>query len=63
MAHPHTTSGAVSLEGAVTVLFCVVNDAYRLLGPQGNQYASLKRLSDSQVLTLALFQQLRGVES
>ena len=27
------------------------------------RYESLKRLSDSEVITLALFQQLRGVES
>jgi len=63
MAHPRTTPGAASLEEAVTVLFCVVDDAYRLLSLQGDKYASLKRLSDSEVLTLALFQQLRGVES
>ncbi len=29
----------------------------------GRSHASLKRLSDSEVLTLALFQQLRGIES
>ena len=63
MAHPHTTPGAALLEEAVTVLFCVVDDTYRLLDPQGDKCASLKRLSDSEVLTLALFQQLRGVES
>ncbi len=39
-------------------------DAYRLLNPDGSDaYASLKRLSDSEVLTLALLQQLRGTES
>lgn len=45
------------------MLFCLVDDAYALLNPRGERYASLKRLSDSEVLTLALFQQLRGVES
>ncbi len=45
------------------MLFCLVDDAYSLLNPRGERYASLKRLSDSEVLTLALFQQLRGVES
>jgi hypothetical protein len=53
------------LEEALTVLFCLIDDAYRLLlNPDGsNAYGSLKRLSDSEVLTLALFQQLRGLES
>ncbi len=43
--------------------FCLVDDAYRLLNPNGDGYGALKRLSDSEVLALALFQQLRGVES
>jgi hypothetical protein len=47
----------------VTVLFCLVDDAYRNLNPRGEGYDALKRLSDSEVITLALFQQLRGVES
>lgn len=47
----------------MTVLFCLVDDAYRLLNPDGaGAYGSLKRLSESEVLTLALFRQLRGVE-
>jgi len=45
------------------VLFCLVDDAYRLLNPKGDGYGALKRLSDSEVITLALFQQLRGIES
>jgi hypothetical protein len=44
-------------------LFCVVDDAYRVLNPKGRRYESLKQLSDSEVITLALLQQLRGVES
>ena len=63
MAHPNTTPPAARLEGAATVLFCLVDDAYRLLNPKGDGYGALKRLSDSEVITLALFQQLRGVES
>src|SRR5918997_794642 len=55
--------GSALLEEAVTVLFCLVDDAYAQLNPRGGHYASLKRLSDSEVITLALFQQLRGVES
>jgi hypothetical protein len=39
------------------------HDAYALLNPHATSYESLKRLSDSEVLTLALLQQLRGMES
>jgi hypothetical protein len=64
MAHPNTTPSAARLEEAVTVLFCLIDDAYRLLNPDGSDaYGSLKRLSDSEVIALALFQQLRGTES
>jgi hypothetical protein len=51
------------LEEAVTVLFCRVDDIYYRLNPEGRRYETLKELSDSEVMTLALFQQLRGVES
>ena len=50
-------------EEALIVLFCLIDDAYANLNPRGRRYESLKRLSDSEVVTLALFQQLRGVES
>ena len=63
MAHHEHTPGLALLEEAITVLFCEIDDAYAHLNPRGGRYASLKRLSDSEVLTLALFQQLRGVES
>jgi hypothetical protein len=64
MANPNTTPSAAHLEEALTVLFCLIDDAYHLLNPSGSDaYSSLKRLSDSEVLTLALFQQLRGLES
>jgi hypothetical protein len=64
MAHTNTIPPATRLEEAVTVLFCLVDDAYMLLNPDGSDaYGSLKRLSDSEVLALALFQQLRSVES
>ena len=63
MAHPHTTPGAAPLEEAITLLFCLVDDTYALLNPRWRSHESLKKLSDSEVLTLALFQQLRGVES
>jgi hypothetical protein len=63
MAHPEHTPRLTLLEEAVTVLFCRVDDVYNRLNPQGGRYASLKRLSDSEILALALFQQLRGTES
>jgi hypothetical protein len=44
----------------VTVLFCLVDDAYTLLNPRARCYESIKRLSDSEIVTLALLQQLRG---
>lgn len=63
MAQVQHTLVPPSLEEALTVLFCLIDDAYTLLNPRARGYESLKRLSDSEVLTLALFQQLRGVES
>ena len=63
MARPRHTHSLAYLEGALTVLFCLVDDAYALLDPRARHYESIKRLSDSEVIALALFQQLRGVES
>ena len=66
MAQPEHTLQFVLLEEAITVLFCLIDDAYPTLNPKGGRYESLKRLSDSEVITLALFQQfqqLRGIES
>jgi len=63
MAQPHPTRQLVRTEEALIVLFCLLDDAYAALNPKEQRYESLKRLSDSEVLTLALFQQLRGVES
>jgi len=34
-----------------------------VLNPRPRRYESIKRLSDSEIITLSLFQQLRGVES
>jgi hypothetical protein len=54
----------VLLEEAITVLFCEIDGAYRHLNPDVlHHYESLKKLSDSEVITLALFQRLRGIES
>src|SRR5215216_6380815 len=59
MANSNLTPSAAHLEEALTVLFCLIDEAYDLLNPSGSDaYSSLKRLSDSEVLTLALFQQL-----
>jgi hypothetical protein len=63
MAQAQHTPQAELLEEAITTLFCQIDDRYRILNPRGDLYASLKRLSDSEVLALAIFQQLRGVES
>ena len=63
MTQAENTREAALLEEAITVLFCEIDDAYRHLNPNGQLYESLKRLSDPEVITLALFQQLRGVES
>ena len=63
MALHHHTPRLAATEEAVTVLFCLIDDAYRFLNPRGDRYGTLKRLSDSEVVTLALVQQLRGTES
>ena len=63
MARANHTPRLTRTEVALIVLFCLVDDAYSLLNPRARHYESIKRLSDSEVITLALFQQLRGVES
>jgi hypothetical protein len=50
----HTPEVAL-LEEAITTLFCEIDDAYRILNPRADLYASFKKLSDSEVLALALF--------
>ena len=60
----HTPALALALEDVITVLFFLVDDdAYTALNPNGEHYESLTRLSDSEVVALALLQQLRGAES
>src|SRR5918911_926310 len=63
MAHANHTPRLAKTEEALTILFCLIDDAYALLNPHAQHYESIKRLSDSEVIALALFQQLRGVES
>ena len=62
MTQKHHTHRFTRTEEAITVLFCLIDDAYANLNPRGRCYESLKRLSDSEIITLALFQQLRGIE-
>jgi hypothetical protein len=63
MARTNHTQRLARTEEALTILFCLIDDAYALLNPRARCYESIKRLSDSEVIALALFQQLRGVES
>jgi len=63
MAQRELTPHLSLLEEAITVLFCYIDDIYYRLNSKGRRYETLKELSDSEVITLALFQQLRGVES
>jgi hypothetical protein len=63
MAQPNHTPRLLETEEALTVLFCLIDDAYVHLNPRARCYESIKHLSDSEVIALALFQQLRGVES
>lgn len=62
MAQPHLTPRLAEAEDAAIALFCLTDDAYALLNPRSRNYESLKRLSDSEVLTLTFLQQLRGLE-
>src|SRR4051794_7824428 len=63
MAQLNHTPRLAETEEALTVLFCLIDDAYAHLNPHAGRYESIKRLADSEVLTLALLQKLRGVES
>jgi len=63
MARTNHTQRLARTEEALTILFCLIDDAYALLNPRARCYESIKRLGDSEVIALALFQQLRGVES
>jgi hypothetical protein len=63
MALPELTPQLALLEEALTILFCQIDDAYYHLNPKGRNYQTLKELSDSEVITLVLLQQLRGIES
>ena len=55
MTQKHHTHRSTRTKEAITVLFCLIDDAYANLNPRGRRYESLNRLSDSEVITLALF--------
>ncbi len=55
MTQKHHTHRFTRTEEAITVLICFLDDAYTNLNPRGRRYESLERLSDSEVITLALF--------
>jgi hypothetical protein len=61
--HNRHTPASTSLEEALTVLFCLLDDVYQNINPNGRRYESLNKLSDPEVITLAFFQQHRGLES
>jgi hypothetical protein len=63
MAQAELTPQLALLEGAMIVLFCRIDDTYYRLNPKGCHYETFKELSNSEVMTLALFQQLRSIES
>src|SRR5918995_7245047 len=63
MAQPNHTPRLAETEEALTILFCLIDDAYESLNSRARCYESIKRLSDSEVIALALLQQLRGTES
>ena len=52
--------GFALLEEAITILFCLVDDVYQTINPDGWRYERLKKLSDSEVMTLVQFQQPRA---
>lgn len=56
MAHAHDLLALARTEETLTVLFCLIDDSYTLLNPNGRRYEPLKRLSDSDVITLAVLQ-------
>ena len=45
MAQPNNTQRLSSTEEALTVLLCLVDDAYSLLNPRARHYESIKRFS------------------
>jgi len=44
MAQVQHTPAPPSLEEAITMLFCLIDDAYKRLNPYGDRYGALKNL-------------------
>ncbi len=63
MAQEHHTQQLVRVEEKSMGLFCPLEDLYQSINSWARRYESLKLLSDSEALALALFQQRRSVES
>ena len=62
MAQEHHTQQLVRVEEKSMGLFCPVEDLYQSINSWAQRYESLKLLSNSEALALALFQQRRSVE-
>jgi hypothetical protein len=63
MAQEHHAQQLVRVEEKSMGLFCPVEDLYQSINSWAQRYESLKLLSNSEALALALFQQRRSVES
>ena len=60
MAQPELTPQLALLEEAMTVLFCRIDNTYYHLNPKAHHYETLKVLSDSEIITLALLEATAG---
>ena len=53
MAQPNHTRRLVLMEEDITVLYCLIDDAYAHLNPNARRYESLKRLATRIALKIA----------
>jgi len=60
MALPELTPHSALLEEALIVLLWRIDDTYYRLNPEGRHYETLKELSDSEIITLALLSAAAG---
>jgi hypothetical protein len=63
MSHTDHTQRLARTEEALTVLFCLIDDAYALLNPKGRRYESLKRPSDMEGRIGQFYTVLKGVQT
>jgi hypothetical protein len=54
LAHLNHTPRRAETEEVLTFLLCLIDNAYAHLNTHAGRYESIKRLADSEVLTLAL---------